>query len=198
MMMMFPAEVYLVTSGLLYGSHILTYLCQNLPGLTTKQKQNKSQIWKTYFYIINKCSFTSKVNQEKQKDGSDWWINSKQAQYSFALGLAHITQRCCCTVIWAAQPGSCIVNGNSKMCARCHLSPQQPDSSVTTTGSSCYPQGPVKAFLFCHFIGNGKAISYTRNIWRAWTRISTYAGNSQWQWRFSSTNRRHCVSAVKI
>ncbi len=62
-------------------------------------------------------------------------------------------------------------------------------SSVTTIGSSCYPQGPVKAFLFCHFIGNGKAISYTRNIWRTWIWISTYSSNSQWQWDFHSSMR---------
>lgn len=39
---------------------------------------------------------------------------------------------------------------------------------------SCYPQGAVKAFLFCHFIGNGKAISYTGDIWHTWIWIGTY------------------------
>lgn len=135
--------------------------------------------------------------QEEDKNVSGWWMNSKQAQYILYVSLQrhthahspskHNSQHCCCTVIWAAQPGSCIVNGNSKICAWCHLSPQQPHSSVTTIGSSCYPQGPVKAFLFCHFIGNGKAISYTRNIWHTWIWISTYTSNSQWQWDFHSS-----------
>lgn len=90
----------------------------------------------------------------------------------------HNSRQCCCTVIWAPQPASCIVNGNSKICAWCHLSPQQPRSSVTATGSSRCPQGPVKGFLFCHFIGNGKAISYTSNIWHTWIWISTHTSKS--------------------
>lgn len=99
--------------------------------------------------------------------------------------------QCCCTVIWAAQPGSCIVNSNSKMRAWCHLSPQQPCSSETTSGSSRCPQGPVKGFLFCHFIGNGKAISYTGNIWHSWIWISTYPSCSQWQRDFHCYAWRH-------
>ena len=97
----------------------------------------------------------------------------------------HNSPWCCWAVIGAPQPGSCIVNGNNKICARYHLSPQQPHSSATSSGSSCSPRGPVKAFLFCHFIGNRKAISYTRDIWCTWIWTSTYS-NSQWQQGFHS------------
>lgn len=39
----------------------------------------------------------------------------------------------------------------------------QRHSSAATSESSCCPQGAVKAFLFCHFIGKGEAIIYTRD-----------------------------------
>lgn len=149
------------------------------PTVTLKHPKKKTSMlaagginWKTYL-----CERLQQKNKTKNKHTHTQ--SSSQ----------HNSSQCCCTVIWAAQPGSCIVNGNSKICAWCHLSPQQPHSSVTTTGSSCYPQGPVKAFLFCHFIGNGKAISYTRNIRHTWIWISTYAGNSRWRWDFHGSTR---------